>query len=151
MFVAGALGMLVLAASLLVAVPAYSQREAEGQRRALSQFSDELASCYADCQIISRCLGGPKSAQNPANLSLSQQYAAVARTLRRLAFLFSESAGRADDATSAFIDRVRRDVMQQIRQSCANVTTVVNAHGNECQQLAEHPDDRLEMLLNQNP
>ena len=151
MFVAGALGMLALVAPLLVAVPAYAQRDADGQKHALSQLSDELAACDAYCLIISRCLGGPKSAQDPANLSLSQQYADRAKTLRRLAFLFSESEGRADAATSAFIDRVTQNVMQRIRQSCANITTVVNEHGQECQQLAEHPDDRLEMLLNQTP
>lgn len=149
MLFAGALGLLV--APLLLAVPAYAQREADAQKHALSQFSDELAFCYAYSQIISRCLGAPRSAHDSANLTLSQQYAAEAKTLRRLAFLFSESAGRADDATSAFMDRVTRNVMQRTGQNCANVTTVVNEHGKECQQLAEHPNDRLEMLLNQNP
>jgi hypothetical protein len=150
MFITGALGMLAVAA-LLVAVPAYAQREVGGQKQALLQFSDELASCYAYCQIISRCLGGPKSAHDPATLSLTLQYAVRTKALRRLAFLFSESAGRADQATSAFEDRVARDAMQRIRWNCANVTTVMNDHGDECQQLAEHPNDRLEMLLEQNP
>jgi hypothetical protein len=151
MFVAGALGMLALVAPLLVAVPAYAQRDPDGQKHALSQLSDELAACDAYCQIISRCLGGHKSTEDPANLSLSQQYADRAKALRRLASVFSESAGRADASTSAFIDRVTRNVMQRIRQSCTNVTTVVNEHGQECQQLAEHPDGRFEMLLNQTP
>lgn len=42
MFVAGALGMLALVAPLLVAVPAHSQREADAQKRALSQFPTNL-------------------------------------------------------------------------------------------------------------
>ena len=151
MFGRRCMGILVLVAPLLVVTPAYAQRGAHEQKHALSLFSDELAACYAYCQIISRCLGGPKSAQPPANLSISQQYAARAQTLRRLAFLFSESEGRADVATSAFIARVTQDVMQRIRQNCANVTTVVNEHGEECEQLAEHPDDRLKMLLDRNP
>ena len=150
MFVVGTQGILALVALLLVAVPAYAQRDADRQRPGV-QLSDELASCDAYCLIISRCLGGPRSAQDPANSSLAQQYADQSKTLRRLAFLFSESAGRADAATSAFIDRVTRNAMQRIRQSCANVTTVVDEHGQECQQLAEHPDDRLETLLNQTP
>ena len=83
MLVAGALGMLALVVPLLVAVPAYAQQDAARQQFALSVLSDELAACDAYCQIISRCLGGPKSAQDPANLSLSQQYADRAKTSRR--------------------------------------------------------------------
>jgi hypothetical protein len=143
--------LVVVVAPLLVAVPAYAQRETEGQKHALAQFSDELATCYAYCQVISRCFGGSKSAHDPENLAVSQQYAVRAKTLRRLAFLFSESAGRADDATSAFMDRVTRDAMQRMRWNCANVASLVNEHSNECQQLAEHPDDRLEKLVDQNP
>jgi hypothetical protein len=143
--------LLVVVAPMLVAVPAYAQRETEGQKHALAQFSDELATCYAYCQVISRCFGGSKSAHNPENLAVSQQYAVRAKTLRRLAFLFSESAGRADDATSAFIDRVMHNVMLRIRGNCANVVGIVNENGEECRQLAEHPDDRLEKLVDQNP
>jgi hypothetical protein len=75
----------------------------------------------------------------------------ASKTLRRLAFLFSESAGRADDATSAFIDRVMHNVMLRIRGNCANVVGIVNENGEECRQLAEHPDDRLEKLVDQDP
>jgi hypothetical protein len=151
MALASARGTLLLAALLSTAAPTYAQQETEGRKQTLSQFSDELASCYAYCQTISQCLGGPEGARNPANLSLSQQYAIRAKTLRRLAFLFSESAGRADAATSAFIDHVIQNVMQRIRWKCVAIASVVNEHGEDCQELAEHPDERLEMLLDRNP
>jgi hypothetical protein len=149
MIVAGALSMLVVAAPLLTTIPAQAQQETERQKYALSQLSDELAVCDAYCETISRCLGAPKSAHTPAEVS--QQYAVLAKKLRQLALLFSRSAGRADDATAAFIDQVKQNVMQRIRGNCANVASVVNEHGEECRQLAEHPDDRLEVLLDRNP
>jgi hypothetical protein len=62
-----------------------------------------------------------------------------------------ESAGRADAATSAFIDRVTQNVMQQIRWKCVAIASVVNEHGEDCQELAEHPDERLGTLLDRNP
>jgi hypothetical protein len=71
--------LVVVVAPLLVAVPAYAQRETEGQKHALAQFSDELATCYAYCQVISRCFGGSKSAHNPENIAVSQQYAVRAK------------------------------------------------------------------------
>jgi hypothetical protein len=143
--------MCVVAASLFAMAPAHAQQDTERQRNALSQFSDELASCFAYCQVISRCLGRPPGAHTPADLSVAQQYAARARRLNQLAFVFSRSAGRADDATSVFVDQVMRNVMLRMRGSCANVVTVVNEHGDECRELAEHPNDHLEMLLNRNP
>jgi hypothetical protein len=146
MFAAGALGASIVAAPLLATFPAHAQQDTERQKKALLQLSDELAACHAYCQIISRCLGGPKDAHSPGDLSVSQQYAVRARRLRQLAFLFSESAGRADAATSAFIDRITQNV-QRMTGNCAKVASVVNEHGAECQQLAEHPDDRLETLL----
>ena len=147
MIATGALGASIVAAPLLVAFPARAQQDTERQKKALLQLSDELAACQAYCQIISRCLAGPKDAHSPGTSPVSQQYAVRARRLRQLAFLFSESAGRADAATSAFIDRVTQNAMQRMTGNCAKVASVVNEHGAECQQLGEHPDDRLELLL----
>ena len=147
MIATGALGASIVAAPLLVTFPAHAQPDTERQKKALLQLSDELAACQAYCQIISRCLAGPKDAHSPGTSPVSQQYAVRARRLRQLAFLFSESAGRADAATSAFIDRVTQNAMQRMTGNCAKVASVVNEHGAECQQLGEHPDDRLELLL----
>jgi hypothetical protein len=148
MIAGGVLSASIVATPLLVTFPAHAQQDTERQKKALLQLSDELAACHAYCQIISRCLAGSKNAHSPTNLSASQQYAVQAKKLRQLAFLFSESAGRADAATSAFIDRVMQNVTQRVTGTCANVANVVNENGVECQQLGEHPDDRLEVLLN---
>jgi hypothetical protein len=150
MFGMGAMGMFMVAVPLL-AVPADAQQDAERQKIALTQFSDELASCHAYCLTISRCLEAPNGVHTPADLSTSQQYSIDAKKLRQLAFLFSRSAGRADAATSAVINRAIQNAAKRVQRNCANVASVANQHGKECQELAEHPDDRLETLLSRSP
>ena len=149
MFGTGAIGIFTLAAPLFL-IPTSAQQDAERQKISLTQFSDELATCHVYCLTISRCLQAPNRGHTPADLSISQQYAINADRLRQLAFSFSRSAGRADAATAALINRVIQNAATRVQANCANVASLMNQYGEECQELADHPDDRLEALLNRN-
>ncbi len=118
-------------------------QETKLQQAALSELSSELTECAVYYSLGAQCVENSPGHSNDT----VERSRAVANSLVHMAEQFGRAGGVSQKAMEARIRLYADQMFKEIENSCANISILMEKHGQSCRRLAEAPNTRLQEIL----
>lgn len=136
----------VLAAGVTLLAPYVRAEELPWTKQdALHEASSEAAQCAAYYAVAKKC------AENGGRLALSNRLQRAFDSASELQFFTGRAAGMTKRAMRASLKLSLKVAEESIRSSCVNISVLIVKYSDACKFLLEHPDDRIQILMNGPP
>lgn len=109
---------------------------------AFNEISSEMSQCAAYYAIGTYCVGESLEATSKRNIDAAMLAA------NNYAILFGKEASLSNQALLSRNKMFPKSLLNEMDGNCVNIAVLLSKYGESCRLLIEHPDVRLEELIN---